>query len=83
VPLRPQRQAGEAAGDLAHQHGQRMLELGLLALQGQGFGLGGRHLGLHARHVQLGHIAGLEALLDQVQGLAVGRQTGSTSPCSA
>jgi hypothetical protein len=48
---------------------------GLLALQRQRLGLGGRNLGLHARHVQLGRIAGPEALLDQRQRLAIGHQT--------
>ena len=60
---------GKAAGHLAHQHGQRVGQQRLLALQGQGFGLGGGHFGLHAGHVQLGHITSLLAALRQAQGV--------------
>lgn len=62
---------GKAAGHLAHQHRQGVGQQGLLALQGQGFGLGSGHFGLHASHVQLGHITGLLAALRQPQGVLV------------
>lgn len=62
---------GKAAGHLAHQHRQGVGQQRLLALQGQGLGLGGGHFGLHAGHVQLGHITGLLAALRQPQGVLV------------
>ena len=63
----------EARGELAHQHGERVLELGAAAVERERFRLGGRHLGAHARHVELGHVAGAEAALGQAQRVAVGR----------
>ncbi|MNV42287.1 hypothetical protein D3C71_1339560 [compost metagenome] len=64
----------KAAGHLTRQHGQGVGEQGLLALQGQGFGFGGCHFGLHAGHVQIGHIARLQAALREAQCAFVGRQ---------
>lgn len=65
---------GKAAGHFAHQHGQGVGQQRLLALQGQGFGLGGGHLGLYAGHIQLSHITGLLAALRQAKGVLVRSQ---------
>ena len=49
-----------------------MLDLGPLAIDRQRVRLGRRDLGLHARHVELGDVAGLLAALRQAQRVAVG-----------
>jgi hypothetical protein len=49
-----------------------MLHLGALAVECQRIRFGGRHLGLHPRHVELGDVAGRLAALRQAQRVAVG-----------
>ena len=51
-----------------------MLQLGTALVQGQCIGFGRGDFAAHARHIELGHIAFLEAHLGQAQGIAVGLQ---------
>ena len=50
---------------LAHQHGERVLELGAAAVERQRLRFGRGHLGARARHVELGDVARAPAPLGQ------------------
>ena len=61
----------ERRGQLAEQHRERVLELRAAAVEREGLRFGRRDLGLHAREVELGHVAGAVAALGQAQRVAV------------